>query len=151
MILEERFKELCEAKETLTDVDKRAKYDQWLNSGVLIAWKDWSNFIEKSQTVWKLFHYFNNMLSIYLNLLKTSKFRVDKQWNIISFQYLSIDLIVIKYYFDMLKGVTLANKKARSNDRVSSWSSDKRRGETKQHARKLPKTKKRCWWCLIEI
>lgn len=67
MILEERFKELCEAKETLTDIDKRAKYDQWLNSGVLIAWKDWSNFIEKSQTVRKLFHYFNN---IYLNLLK---------------------------------------------------------------------------------
>jgi DnaJ family protein C protein 12 len=47
-----KFKQLLEAKETLSDPIMRQKYDQWLNSGGLgMLWKDWLNFTTKNQTV----------------------------------------------------------------------------------------------------
>lgn len=55
------------------DPAKRAKYDQWLNSGVLIPWKEWSNLTEKSQTV-RFYIYFSfitfllKILSLFITL-----------------------------------------------------------------------------------
>ncbi|XP_045115381.1 J domain-containing protein-like [Portunus trituberculatus] len=38
---EARFQELQVAKETLTDPEKRAQYDRWLNSGIAVSYEKW--------------------------------------------------------------------------------------------------------------
>lgn len=38
---EARFQELQVAKDTLTDPEKRAQYDRWLNSGIAISYDKW--------------------------------------------------------------------------------------------------------------
>ncbi|XP_014253103.1 J domain-containing protein [Cimex lectularius] len=38
---EAKFQKLKEAKEILTDPEKRKNYDKWLNSGIAISYKQW--------------------------------------------------------------------------------------------------------------
>ncbi|XP_066959580.1 J domain-containing protein [Macrobrachium rosenbergii] len=38
---EAQFQKLQVAKDTLTDPEKRAKYDRWLNSGILVSYETW--------------------------------------------------------------------------------------------------------------
>ncbi len=48
----ERFKELLEAKETLTDAGRRRKYDCWLSAGLGMGWDEWQRiFAGKKQPV----------------------------------------------------------------------------------------------------
>ncbi|XP_076060003.1 dnaJ domain-containing protein isoform X2 [Oratosquilla oratoria] len=43
-----RFQLLQEAKETLCDPEKRAKYDKWKNSGIAMSYKSWCSISERS-------------------------------------------------------------------------------------------------------
>ncbi|KAG0711667.1 J domain-containing protein [Chionoecetes opilio] len=38
---EGRFQEMQVAKDTLTDPEKRAQYDRWLNSGIAVSYEKW--------------------------------------------------------------------------------------------------------------
>lgn len=46
----EKFKELQEAKEVLTDPAMRKKYDNWLNSGLNLPFKKWLELNKTGQT-----------------------------------------------------------------------------------------------------
>ena len=52
----EKFQALLEAKQVLTDINKRKKYDFWLNSAICMSWKEWYEFTNKNQPV---FHWIN--------------------------------------------------------------------------------------------
>jgi DnaJ family protein C protein 12 len=53
---EKRFKSLQEAKDILTDSERRSQYDKWLNSGVSIPFQKWLFFNKTGQT----FHWIKN-------------------------------------------------------------------------------------------
>ena len=60
----ERFELLKVAKETLTDSTIRTKYDQWLNSGICMSWKDWSHRSDSHQPVsFKFNKYFKSIIT----------------------------------------------------------------------------------------
>ncbi len=47
----DQFKRLQEAKETLTDPNRRADYDKWRTSGLAISWKEWKAMKGKTHAV----------------------------------------------------------------------------------------------------
>lgn len=53
---ESKFKLIQEAKNVLTDVDMRVKYDKWLNSGISIPFQKWLTMNEAGHT----FHWVKN-------------------------------------------------------------------------------------------